>query len=208
MTKKKSPKKKVKKTLKKASPKKVARFKCQHCNFAAKSKGGLGSHNKSKHGGKKSKVGERIEGKTAFSPLYEKFCQLYASDREFLGNGTQSYIESHDVSIGKGDGCVSYEYCKYRASILLKRRDILKRIDEIYSAGGLNDAHVDKQLEFIITQKAELRTSLGGIVEYNKLKKRTVDTVQHVHAFADIKGLSDKELSSEKEKLQNFFNKK
>lgn len=141
------------------------------------------------------------------SPQEEQFCQLYASDREFFGNGVQSYIEAYDADVGKGEGKVSYEYCKFRASSLLKKPKILKRINEIFEGRGLNDAFVDKNLELIITQKAELRTSLEGIKEYNKLKKRTTDRVDHVHAFADITNMSDAELKQEQEKLEKFFNK-
>jgi len=170
----------------------------------------LTKHLKSKHDGIKSKIGSKpnIKGAHALTPQQEKFCHLYASDREFMGNGTQSYIEAYQVKVGKGKGFTSYETCKYLAHKHLVNQTILKRINEIYEAGGFNDVHVDKQLEFLITQNAEFRPKLGAIQEYNKLKKRTADTVQHVHAFSDIKGMTDDELRKEKEKLVNFFNKK
>lgn len=185
------------------------RFKCQHCGLLYKNKTGLGNHIRHKHDGIQSKVGQVIvPGTTRLTPQEESFSVLFASDKEFFGNGVQSYIEAYDVDVGKGKGQQSYEYCKYRASVLLKNKKILKRINEIYEAGGLNDAHVDKQLELLITQNAEYRPKLGAIQEYNKLKKRTVEEHKHVHAFSDIKGLSDEELAKEREKLQNFFTKK
>lgn len=186
------------------------RFKCQHCQLLYKNKGGLTRHIQAKHDGQQSKVGHQImEGTKAMTPQEESFCVLYSSDREFFGNGTQSYIEAYDVTVGKGKGMQSYDYCRWRASQLLKNKKILKRINELYEAGGLNDAHVDKQLELLITQNAEYRPKLGAIQEYNKLKKRTVEDPQkHIHVFSDIKGLSDEELRKEREKLHNFFNKK
>ena len=193
------------------SPKKTEkpRFKCQHCQLLYKSSSGLANHIRLKHDNQTSKVGQVIvEGTHPLTPQEESFCVLYSSDKEFFGNGTQSYIEAFDVTVGKGKGMQSYEYCRWRASMLLKNKKILKRINEIYEAGGLNDAHVDKQLELLITQNAEYRPKLGAIQEYNKLKKRTIDTVQHLHAFSDIKGLSDDELRKEREKLQGFFQKK
>jgi len=183
-------------------------FKCAHCKFAAKTKAGLTKHLKAKHDGISSKIGHRGVGEQAFTPQQEMFCQLYAGDREFFGNGVQSYIEAYDVDVGKGKGQTSYEACKVFAHRLLTNQKILKRINEIFEGRGLNDAFVDKQLEKLVTQDAEFRPKLGAIVEYNKLKKRTTDTVQHVHAFADIKGMSDEELRAEREKLINFFNKK
>lgn len=190
-------------------------YKCSHCKFAAKTQAGLTKHNKAKHDGIKSKVGARGEKKEGerqseqlLSPQQEMFCQLYASDKEFFGNGVQSYIEAYDVDVGKGKGQTSYEACKAYAHRLLTNPKILKRINEVFEGRGLNDAFVDKQLEKLITQDAEFRPKLGAIAEYNKLKKRTTDTVQHVHAFADIKGMSDDELRAEREKLINFFNKK
>jgi hypothetical protein len=30
------------------------------------------------------------------NPKQEQFCQLYASDREFFGNGVESYIEVYE----------------------------------------------------------------------------------------------------------------
>ena len=186
---------------------KSPQFKCHHCKKLFKSKGGLGGHIKAKHDNKKTRVGD-IDKRTRLTPQEETFCTLYSTDKEFFGNGVQSYIEAYDVDVGKGKGQQSYEYCRYRASFLLKKKNILNRINELYEAGGLNDVHVDKQLELLITQNAEYNPKLGAIREYNKLKKRTVDTVEHVHAFADIKGLSDEDLAKEKEKLQNFFQKK
>lgn len=191
----------------KEQPKTSPAFKCQHCPFAAKSSVGLKRHIGYKHDGVESKIGERTEGGYILTPNEEEFCRVYASDKELFGNGVQSYIEAYQITVGKGKGMTSYETCKYMAHKLLTRPKILKRINEIYEGRGLNDTFVDKQLEKLITQDAEFRPKLGAIVEYNKLKKRTTDTVQHVHAFADISGMSDEELDKETERLEKFFKK-
>lgn len=194
--------------MEKSPAKNKKQFKCQHCDFAAVTKAGLTKHIKALHNGITSKIGDRSGGGELLSPPEEAFCQLYASDAELFGNGVQSYISAYNVKVGKGKGYTSYETCKYMAHKLLTRPKILKRVNEIFEGRGLNDTFVDKQLEKLITQDAEFRPKLGAIQEYNKLKKRTVDTVQHVHAFSDIKNMSDEELRKEKEKLLNFFNKK
>ena len=35
------------------------------------------------------------------NPKQKKFCELFASDREFFGNGVQSYIEAYEPNIAK-----------------------------------------------------------------------------------------------------------
>lgn len=106
------------------------------------------------------------------TPQQELFCKLYASDREFFGNGVQSYIEAYDVDMSKPGG---YKTACSGASENLRKPYILERIEEIFEAHGLNDTFVDKQLEKLICQDADFRTKLGAIQEYNKMKGRIID---------------------------------
>ena len=102
----------------------------------------------------------------------ERFCQLFASDREFFMNGVQSYCEAY----GKDRfNHRHYNVAKVEASKLLTKPNILERITELIELGGLNDSVVDKQLAKIIAQDADLHAKLGGIREYNKLKARITD---------------------------------
>lgn len=103
------------------------------------------------------------------NPKQELFCQYFASDREFFGNGTQSYIEAYDIVVSKKG---AYNAARANASDLLTKPNILKRIDELFEARGLNDTFVDKQLEKLIIQDAEFGTKLQAIKEYNALKQR------------------------------------
>ncbi len=106
----------------------------------------------------------------------EAFCQLYASDREFFGNGVQSYIEAYDIDTSKPG---AYNGARSSAHKLLTNTDILARINEILEMEGLNDSFVDKQLTFLVTQNADLSTKARAINEYNKLKSRITDKVDH-----------------------------
>lgn len=95
----------------------------------------------------------------------ELFCQLYASDVEFFGNGTQSYMEAYDVH--------NYPSAMAAAARLLRNVKVLERIDEIIASHDMNDQMVDKQIAFWIRQKSSPQASIAAIKEYNLLKGRT-----------------------------------
>lgn len=189
---------------------------CPYCSLLYKHPRSLNTHigmkHKEEHEATVAREKEAAESK--LSPQEMFFCELWASDREFFGNGTQSYIEAFEVKLVKkpdpdsDDNEMTYDQVRYHAHRLLTDTNILKRINEIFETRGLNDAFVDKQLEVVITQNAEFSPKIKAIAEYNKLKKRTAEQVQHVHAFADIAGMTDEELEKEQERLNNFFQKK
>lgn len=106
----------------------------------------------------------------------ETFCQLYTSDRMFFGNGTQAYIEAYDINLGKPN---AYKVAQAAASRLLSNVMVCKRINELLEEGGLNDEFVDKQLVFLLTQHDDKGSKLGAIREYNKLKQRVADRMEH-----------------------------
>lgn len=105
----------------------------------------------------------------------ELFCQYFASDREFFGNGVQAYIEAYDINVSKPGAYAAARTSAYR---LLTNADILVRIDELFEARGLNDSFVDKQLEKLITQDAEFSAKIAAIKEYNSLKQRITKKVK------------------------------
>lgn len=99
-----------------------------------------------------------------------KFCELYASDVEFFGNGTQAYIEAYDIDITKSKGV--YAAARSSAHNLLTNPNILTKINELLESATLNDEFVDKQIAFLITQNADFGAKMSAIKEYNQLKKR------------------------------------
>jgi hypothetical protein len=112
---------------------------------------------------------------TKLNPKQELFCQYFASDREFFGNGIQSYVEAYDIDLTKKG---AYNTAKVNAHRLLTKANILVRIDELFEAGGLNDSFVDKQLEKLITQDAEYSAKVAAIKEYNQLKQRITKKIK------------------------------
>lgn len=99
----------------------------------------------------------------------EKFCLLYASDKEFFGNGVQSYIEAYEPDQTKPNW---YRTARSRASELLTSPNVLRRIDELLELGELNNQFVDKQLAKLILQDADFSSKIAAIREYNKLRQR------------------------------------
>jgi hypothetical protein len=117
----------------------------------------------------KKKVVKKV--KEALNPKQELFCKLYASDREFFGNGLQSYAEAYNIDLSTKGGVGTAKVNAYK---LLTNTNILNRINELFEANGLNDSFVDKQLEKLIIQDADFKTKVQAIKEYNALKQRVV----------------------------------
>lgn len=106
----------------------------------------------------------------------EKFCQLYASDREFFGNGVESYLEVYNIDRSKKNW---YKTACAATSQLLSNIKVIDRINEILDGGGLNDAFVDKQMLFLIRQHRDFNAKVAAIREYNKLKQRITEKMEH-----------------------------
>lgn len=102
----------------------------------------------------------------------EKFCQLYATDSEFFGNGVQAYIEAYSPDTSKPNW---YKTVCAASSRLLSNVKVFNRINEILEESGFNEVAVDKQLAFLLTQHADFKSKLGAIREYNKLKGRITE---------------------------------
>lgn len=113
--------------------------------------------------------------KKKLNPQQEMFCQYFASDREFFGNGVQSYVEAYGFDLSKKG---AYNVAKANAHRLLTNADITKRIDELFEASGLNDTFVDKQIEKLIVQDADFGTKLSAIREYNALRNRITKNIR------------------------------
>jgi phage terminase small subunit len=111
---------------------------------------------------------EEKEEKRELTPKQELFCKLYATEREFFGNGTQAYIEAYNINIKEKGAYVSARASAYEN---LTKPHILERINELLEV-QLNDENADRQLAFLMEQDADFRAKLGAIKEYNKLKSR------------------------------------
>jgi len=126
----------------------------------------------------------------------EKFCQLYAGDKELFGHGTGSYMEAYNVEPAK------WKTAMVNASRLLSNAKILRRINELLELNGLNTPFVDKQLEFLVTQNADFKSKLGAIKEYNQLKNRIKTKLDITSGDEKLGSISMEMLSLAEEELK------
>ena len=123
---------------------------------------------------KKKAAGDKL------NPLQQKFGKLYASEREFFGNGVQAYAKAYGIDLSTRG---AYQSAKSAASRLLTNVNLLAYINELLEV-VLNEAHVDKQLAFLITQNADFGAKLGAIREFNALRQRVTKKFEGTMSLA------------------------
>lgn len=124
--------------------------------------------------------------KSKLTPKQERFCKLYASDREFFGNGVETYMEVYGDKYTKSKPNW-YKAAQASASRLLSNVIICKRISDYLTLDGFNDNFVDKQLLSVITQYDDKSAKVQAIREYNKLKQRIIDKTDLTSKGKEIK---------------------
>lgn len=117
-----------------------------------------------------------MPGETETNAKQEMFCQLYATNREFFGNGVESYLEVYNPDRSKPNW---YKTACSSASQLLSNIKVYTRINELLESDGLNNTNVDKQILMLINQHADFSAKVAAIREYNKLKQRIVEKIDH-----------------------------
>ena len=113
---------------------------------------------------------------STLSPERELFCKLFTEESEFFGNGVQSYITAYDIDVMKKG---AYAGARASAARLLTNANILNRINELFDASGFNDANADKQLLIVMQQNADFASKVAALREFNKLKKRITEKIEH-----------------------------
>lgn len=122
---------------------------------------------------------KKVESEIVWESLtlrQERFCQLYALDTRFMGNWVGTYLEVYDIDTSKKWW---YWVCAASASRLLTNVKIYTRINTLLEEQWLNDQFVDKQLLYVISQQSDIGNKVQAIKEYNKLKQRITDKIEH-----------------------------
>lgn len=130
----------------------------------------------------------------------ERFCQLYALDTRFMWNGVSAYLEVYDIDTSKKWW---YKTACAAASRLLSNVKVYTRINTLLEEEWLNDEFADKQLLFVMSQQASIWAKLDAIKEYNKLKKRITEKVEHSWniKLENFSWLSERELEEARNSL-------
>ena len=140
---------------------------------------------------KKTKTKKKVVSKTKKKGLtakQEKFCQMFAKDRDCFGNGTQTFLKVFKKKDGTSQ---TYRTAQSNAYKLLTKPHITKRIRELIDI-YISDEVVDKELGAVIQQWGEIPSKVAAIREYNRVKGRISPekvevTIKKIEGFNFIK---------------------
>ena len=120
-----------------------------------------------------------VEVKDELNPKQELFARYYATQEVgTFGNGTQSYMRAYPDSSEESAAVSAYDH--------LRNPKIVNRLQEIWKSTGVTDEEVDAHLAKLIRQDKDLKSKLGGIKEYNRVKSRGSDIHEHKFDFTDM----------------------
>lgn len=134
----------------------------------------------------------------------ESFCQYFVNNTECFDNACKSYAAAYGIDLeniedpterGRKKGISGT--CGVR---LLRKAHVNNRISELLRE-SFNDETMDRELAWVASQRKDVSSKVRALNEYNKLKSRIKDRVEH--SF-DPKGILSQEQLGEllKNKLQ------
>ena len=95
----------------------------------------------------------------------ELFCRYYATNEiGTRGNGTRAYMKAYPDSSEESSAVSAYEF--------LRNPKILSELQRLWKLSNLTDEEVDAELAGIVRQDKDLKSKLGSIKEYNRLRER------------------------------------
>jgi hypothetical protein len=145
----------------------------------------------------------RSKTETKLTPQQELFCCFYTQNEALFGNATLSYAEAyafdldslsherpcnrdldedqnehrHSVECPLSEYDIAYQTCSSNGSRLLRSAKVQARVTALLN-DMLRDDVVDSQLAKLILN-ADGPTRIAAIREYNKLRQRIIDKVDH-----------------------------
>ncbi len=143
---------------------------------------------------KSQKKKKPVAVKPGLNPKHELFCQFYVKNSELFGNATLSYAEAYAYSLdelsrakpmdaeGKptddSEYQKQYNVCSVEGHRLLRSPKIQDRLTKLLNE-MLKDDVVDRELVKVILQDHKPEAKVAAIREYNKLKARITEKVEH-----------------------------
>lgn len=150
---------------------------------------------------------KKIKIKPGLTLQQELFCQYYVKNEALRGNATLCYAEAYDyhldtlsreqvwdkdhlILIEESEYNKAHNVCSTEGNRNLRKTNIQDRITDLLNE-MLTDKEVDAQLAKVILQDSKMDSKVGGIREYNKLKKRVTDKIE-VSGSLSLSQLFDK----------------
>lgn len=133
------------------------------------------------------KLGEEF----GLNPKQVSFVIHYISMDSF-GHGVDAYCAAYGLNKNVQ---ANYHTANANSNKLLKDMRVMNYLNAIMESLYLNDAYVDQQLSYVLTQNADLSAKMSAVKEYNKLKNR-IDNVLNINVAPklDYSKLSNEEL--------------
>ncbi len=143
------------------------------------------------------------------TPQQELFCQFYTQNEALFGNGTLCYAEAYsfdldslsrkcpdaDHSEAETHQCspsaydLAYQTCSSNGSRLLRSAKVQACITKLLNE-MLRDEVVDSQLAKLILQDEKSEAKIAAIREYNKIRNRIIERVDHTTGGEPIQGFN------------------
>ena len=106
------------------------------------------------------------------NPKQELFCQYYSTNvLGTRGNATQSYLKAYGER-DEDEKEMTEDTAAVNGHRLLRNAKIISYLTELWKLSGLTDSEVDAELAGIVRQNKDLKSKLGSIKEYNRLRER------------------------------------
>lgn len=139
-----------------------------------------------------------VKVKVSLSNEQEKFCQLFIRDSKLSGKPFECYMKIY------GDALEPHQtpdFVRKEAKALLTNDNIISRLTALLEEDGFNDSNVDRHHLFLVSQFTDFPTKMKAIQEYNKLKKRTENSIT-INLPRPIMELDDDEVIQKIDKSQ------
>ena len=129
-----------------------------------------------------------VEVKDELNPKQELFCQTYVNNGSTFGNATQAYALAYDLDAnihGTEEQKSDYRVANVNGSRLLVNASIKARVVKLLN-DLLEDHIVDAELSKVIQQDGDLGPKMSAIKEYNRIKGRGSDVIEHKFDLTDL----------------------
>lgn len=117
----------------------------------------------------------------------QKFCEMWSI---YFWHGTESYIFAYWMDPNNRNHRQTANSC---SSQIMRRPEVVKRIDQLLEQWGLTDQVADQEMLFVMKQKRDLPSKVAAIREYNKLRQRIIEKQKIDIEVVDVSKMTPEE---------------